>query len=136
MKPQQNSTENKPIILFDGLCNFCNASVKFIIKYDKKKVFNFLALQTQEARMLLRDRKENFVNLKTIYLIDNNRVYKRSRAIFKIFQQLPYPWKILSIFSILPSNITDFFYKIIAANRYYWFGKLESPAKISSTEKK
>ena len=112
-----------PVILYDGVCNFCNAIVNFIIRRDKKKKFLFAPIQSREARMLLRSLNEPFASLKTVYLIDDKKVYKRSSAIFKTFQKLPYPWKLFSFLSFLPISFTDFFYRLIARNRYYWFGK-------------
>ncbi|MDQ3190010.1 MAG: DCC1-like thiol-disulfide oxidoreductase family protein [Bacteroidota bacterium] len=115
-----------PVILYDGVCNFCNAIVNFIIKYDKEKIFLFSPIQSREARMLLRELGEPFANLKTVYLINENKqVFKRSGAVFAIFKKLPYPWKILSFFNILPKSFSDFVYKIIAKYRYRMFGKTD-----------
>ena len=115
--------EENPVILYDGLCNFCNAVVNFIVKRDKKKVFRFAPLQSKDARALLREHNEAFVNLKTVYLIENGNVYKRSAAVLRMFRQLSYPWRLFSFLRILPVAFTDFFYKIIAKYRYAWFGK-------------
>lgn len=122
-----NST--KPVILFDGVCNFCNATVNFIIRHDPDKTFLFSPIQAREARALLREKNIAFINLKTVYLVDNNEVYQRSEAVFKMFQKLPYPWKLLSLLRIFPLFITDFFYKTIAKYRYSWFGKSDEVVK-------
>jgi predicted DCC family thiol-disulfide oxidoreductase YuxK len=112
-----------PVILYDGLCNFCNAIVNFIIRRDKQKKVLFAPIQSREARMLLRSRNEPFASLNTVYLVHDKKVYKRSTAIFNTVKLLPYPWKAFSWLGFLPVVITDFFYKLIAKNRYRMFGK-------------
>lgn len=127
--------EESPVILYDGLCNFCNAVVNFFVRHDKKKIFRFAPLQTREARALLREHHEAFVSLKTVYLVDNGNVYKRSRAVFRMFRQLPYPWRMVSFLRILPVWITDYFYKVVAKNRYKWFGKRNDATPVDEEVK-
>jgi predicted DCC family thiol-disulfide oxidoreductase YuxK len=119
-----------PVILYDGLCNFCNAVVNFIAKHDAKKEFQFAPLQEKEARTLLREHKEAFVSLKTVYLVENGEVYKRSAAVLHMLKRLPYPWRVLSWLRILPAAFTDIFYKIIARNRYKWFGMRQEATPV------
>lgn len=120
---QTNFGDDNPVILYDGVCNFCNAIVNFIAKHDKRKLFRFAPLQTKEARSLLREHREAFVSLKTVYLIEGGEVYKRSAAVFRMMKQLPYPWRIFSWLRVLPVRLTDYFYKLIARYRYVLFGK-------------
>lgn len=112
-----------PVILYDGVCNFCNAIVNFTIRKDKGRKILFAPVQSKEARILLRSLKEHFVCLNTVYLIKDKKVYKRSTAVFKTLALLPYPWKALSWLSILPVWLTDFVYNVISKNRYRLFGK-------------
>lgn len=132
---KERMKEESPVILYDGLCNFCNAVVNFIVRHDKKKIFRFAPLQTKEARALLREHNEAFVSLKTVYLVEDGKVYKRSRAVFRMFRQLPYPWKMVSFFRILPVWLTDYFYKLIAKNRYRWFGKRNEATPVDEEVK-
>lgn len=123
----------KPVILYDGLCNFCNEIVNFILKHDEKNIFLISPLQTREARRLLRKANTVFISMKTVYLVENGVAYKHSEAIFRMFHQLPYPWKLISYLRVLPVFFTDFFYRLIARNRYKWFGRREAlhiPAEI------
>lgn len=119
----KSMTGEGPVILYDGLCNFCNTVVNFIIRHDKKKAFRCAPLQSKDARALLREHNEAFVSLKTVYLVEDGNVYKRSRAIFRMFRRLPYPYRMFSFLRILPVALTDYFYKIVAKYRYSWFGK-------------
>jgi predicted DCC family thiol-disulfide oxidoreductase YuxK len=115
--------EHKATILFDGVCNFCNSSVNFIIKRDKKDYFLFSSLQSEYSQNLLN--KNNFPqkDFDSIILIEENKLYQKSTAALKIAKHLNGLWKLFYMFIIIPPFIRDFFYDIIAKNRYKWFGK-------------
>ena len=117
--------EDKPIILFDGVCNFCNAGVNFIILQDKKNIFRFAALQSNAGQELADKYQLPKENFNSFILIDKDKAYNRSTAGFKVYGKLPWYWKWTQIFWIVPRFITDAVYDLIARNRYKWFGKKE-----------
>lgn len=113
------------IILFDGICNFCNGSVRFIIDRDPLGTFQFASLQSEVGQELL----ESYSIPKTtdsIVLIEEHNAYIESTAALKVCSRLQWPWKMLSLFRIVPKPIRDSLYKWIAKNRYKWFGKQET----------
>ncbi len=111
------------IILFDGDCNLCNNTVTFVIEKDVNNTFKFASLQSEFAKKKLKS--TGVVNLSTIVLLDNNQIYTKSTAVFKVLKELKgYQWT--RIFLWLPKSVRDFFYKLIAANRYRFLGKQES----------
>ena len=114
---------NKIILLFDGVCNLCQSSVNFIIKRNRLENIYFASLQSEFGQKQIEHfgLKNNYLD--SIILIENNHVYSHSKAALRITRYLDNPWPIFTIFSYLPSFISDFFYKIIARNRYRWFGK-------------
>src|SRR6476646_2208856 len=75
-----NDETTHPVILFDGVCNFCNASINFIIKQDKKKIFRFAALQSEAGQKLLERYNLSKKNFKSFVLIDQGKVYQKSSA--------------------------------------------------------
>lgn len=114
------------IILFDGVCNFCDSSVNFIIDRDKKNIFKFAALQSEKGQEIL-----DYFNLpksdfNSFILIENNKVYKKSSAVLKIANKLGGLWKIFYPLIIIPKFLRDFFYGLIAKNRYSLFGKKDA----------
>jgi predicted DCC family thiol-disulfide oxidoreductase YuxK len=113
------------IVLFDGVCNFCASSVQFIIRHDKTKSLQFASLQSAIAQQLLSDYKMS-KSLDGVVFVEDNKAYFKSAAAFRIARYFGGFWKILNVFSILPLFITDFFYDVIANNRYKWFGKKET----------
>ena len=114
-----------PVILFDGVCNLCNGAVNFIIRRDVHKIFRFAALQS-DAGTKLREQYGIEGELESILLIMGGRVYKMSDAALKIAAQLSLPYSLLYGFIIVPPFIRNAVYKLIARNRYKWFGKQES----------
>ncbi len=116
---------DKPIILFDGVCNFCNAIVNFIIKQDKKNVFLFCALQSDSGKKLLEEYKIDWKANDSFVVIENKKAYQKSNAALKLYNKLPWYWKWIQIFWIFPKFIRDAVYNFIAKNRYKWFGKKE-----------
>ena len=117
---------NQSLVLFDGVCHFCNNSVNFIIDRDPKKKFVFAPLQSELAKNVLNRLGEDSSVIDTIILIQNNKLYKRSRAALEIAKQLNGLWPLCYVFIIIPGFIRDLVYKLIAKNRYKWFGQLEA----------
>ncbi|WP_134704297.1 thiol-disulfide oxidoreductase DCC family protein [Ammoniphilus sp. YIM 78166] len=113
-----------PLILFDGICNFCNSSVNFIIRHDTKKKFKFAPLQSEIGQQYLAafslDSK-----LDSLILIDEGRCYIESDAVLRISKHLDGLYKALYIFIYIPKSWRNFLYRSFARRRYQLFGKQE-----------
>ncbi len=118
--------KEKGIVLFDGVCNFCNSSVNFIIRKDGNDHFRFLPLQSEKGNAIIERHNLDPENIQTVILLEGGRIYTRSTAALRIVRNLKGGWKLLYGFVIVPAFIRDFFYDIIAKNRYRWWGKRES----------
>ena len=116
---------DQPIVLFDGVCNFCDASVNFIISRDRAGVFRFARLQSVAGRELI-EKYSIPADVDSVILIDNDRAFIHSDAALRIAQRLGGVWKLLSLFRIVPRPIRDWGYKLFAKNRYRLFGKKDS----------
>ena len=112
------------IVLFDGVCNYCNAMVNFAIRNDKKSILKFAPLQSETGR-LLRTKYQIPEQTDSIIFIENGVAYTYSDAAIRIARYLSWPAKALYGVIILPKFIRQPFYKWIAKNRYKWFGKKE-----------
>ena len=102
-------------ILYDEKCKFCTSFTKWALK--KNKNFILFPIRSKEAKNLLKTKGITFINLQTIYYIDNF-VFLKSKAIFKILAKTNSLYKILCVFSFLPIKFTDFFYTIFAKYRH------------------
>jgi predicted DCC family thiol-disulfide oxidoreductase YuxK len=113
----------KPLILFDGICNFCNGAVNFIIKQDRNNKILFAALQSHAGQQILKQHHLSTSDFKSLLLIYNNKVYQKSSATLKLLSMLPWYWKWTQIFWIIPTFLRNSIYDVIARNRYKWFGR-------------
>ena len=117
---------SSPIILFDGVCNLCNGAVQFAIERDPTAIFRFASLQSDFGQSILAQNVVDTEGGDTIVLLENGKVYDRSTAALRVARQLSGWIKYLYVFIFVPKFIRDFVYKIVAKNRYRWFGKQES----------
>ena len=119
--------QDKKIILFDGVCNLCDASVQYIIKHDKKDVFRFVSLQSELGEKIINYIGVDRSKTDSIVVYDPRiAYYTKAEATLIIAKELGGWISLLSIFSILPTFIQNFGYDIVAKNRYKWYGKKES----------
>jgi predicted DCC family thiol-disulfide oxidoreductase YuxK len=116
---------NRPVILFDGVCNLCNRAVQFVIRHDRKKIFLFAALQSNEGQKLSQQYQLPMTNWNSFVLIEDGKVYTCSTAALKVARNLNGLLKLAYVFMIIPKFIRDGIYKWISNNRYKWFGKRE-----------
>ena len=117
-----------PIILYDGVCGLCNRFNQFALRRDKSGIFRFAALQSEFAQGLLKPHGANPEDLDTFYVAlgkdtPQERLLVRSRAALYVLRTISGPWKLLTVFGLLPTFILDFFYGAIARNRYSLFGR-------------
>lgn len=113
------------IILFDGVCNFCNGAVNFIIARDHEKKFKFAPLQSQfgeemRAKFTIGD------DVDSIILIENDRAYLHSTAGLRVAKGLGGIWSLAYVFIIVPAFIRDICYRLFAKYRYRLFGRQEA----------
>lgn len=116
----------QPLILFDGICRFCHASVQFVIKRDNSNRFWFCPLQSSRGQQLAKQFGIENIDLTSMILIENNSVYRKSSAALRIARQLKMPWPLLYVFILVPKFLRNAVYDFIGNHRYQWFGKFET----------
>jgi predicted DCC family thiol-disulfide oxidoreductase YuxK len=125
MMSQQPKAVENAIILFDGVCNFCNQWVNLVIQYDRKGRFQFASLQSEVAKSILTKHAVDTIDQDSVVLIEGDQVYTRSAAILRILRHMDGWWKWLYLFVIIPRPLRDLGYRWFAKNRYRFFGKRE-----------
>jgi len=125
-KVPERGAETRLVVLFDGVCNLCNASVLFVIDRDPGGRFAFAPLQSGVAARLLAHRGYGETSLGSVLLLEGGRVYERSTAALRVARRLGGWWPLLYAFIAVPRPIRDAVYDWIARNRYRWFGKEEA----------
>lgn len=113
------------IILFDGVCNLCNATVAFIIKRDQKALFRFAAMQSEAGQTLLRQYHLEEAHA-TLYYLRDSVCFRRSTAALQILKDLGGVGRCFYPLIFIPACIRDAVYDFISRNRYRLFGKRKS----------
>lgn len=113
------------LVLFDGVCNLCNGAVRFILKRDRAGYFSFASLQSAAAGRALAEHGLAPA-LNSIVLIEGGRLYQSSDAVLRIARRLGAPWSWAYAAVVVPRPLRDWLYRIIARNRYRWFGRREA----------
>lgn len=123
-------------VLFDGVCNFCDSSVNFIIEHDPTGYFKFAPLQSDEGKRLANEygfesataaesaqAASDLIPIDSVILIEEGNAYTHSTAALRITSRMGLPWSLLYAFIIVPTPVRDFFYKLFARYRYRFFGR-------------
>ena len=109
------------VVFFDGVCNLCQHSVRYLLKHDKKKVLKFASLQGQYAKKTLNT--EHLKNLESLLFYNKKTIYKKSDAVLELCKFLGGWHKLFLVGYSLPPFLRNGLYSFIAQNRYRWFGK-------------
>ena len=138
--PPQTEAPTQPVVLFDGVCNLCNASVDFILRWERSPHYRFGSLQSDQAQRLLdsvaqtghegtgNDRATfgTASDPKSIVLVDEDGVHTQSTAALRISRNLRTPWNWFYALRLIPRPLRDAVYRIVARYRYVWFGRRET----------
>ncbi|MCA9079864.1 MAG: DUF393 domain-containing protein [Planctomycetaceae bacterium] len=123
--PTATELTSQPLMLFDGVCGLCNWFVDFIMRRDRRGRFRFAPLQGETARSVLPP--EETQDLKTVVVIVDGRAYRYSAAIVRVLWQLGGIWAIAgSLLWLIPQPLRDWGYRVVARNRYRWFGQKDT----------
>src|SRR5262245_25930474 len=93
---------DRPVVVFDGVCNLCNATVDFILRRDRRGLFRFASNQSAAGGALLSRAGIDPADVRSVYLVEGGRVSKRSTAALRIARGLGFPWSLAAAFLIVP----------------------------------
>jgi predicted DCC family thiol-disulfide oxidoreductase YuxK len=118
------------LVLYDGVCGFCNGVVRWLLERDREARLTFASLQSETAGVLRERHPEIPGSIDTFVFVerrdDAERVWLRSAALFHLASLLPAPWRWFAALRVLPGALTDVAYDAFARRRYRWFGELEA----------
>jgi predicted DCC family thiol-disulfide oxidoreductase YuxK len=114
------------LVLFDGVCNLCTASVQFIIRHDRAGIFYFAPLQSDIGREICQSRGLDPAAVETFMLISGGRMLVRSDAAIEVVSRFGGAWKFVAVLRLIPRVARDWVYSTVARNRYRWFGRTEA----------
>ena len=114
-----------PIFLFDGVCNFCNDGVNYLIQHDHAGKFRFASLQSEAGKAVLTQHGLHDLPLSTSVLIDGDQVFLNSDCVLETARRLGGAHALAAAFLVIPRPLRDWAYRVFASNRYRMFGKRE-----------
>ncbi|PAP78637.1 hypothetical protein BSZ37_03215 [Rubrivirga marina] len=120
------SMSDRPILLFDGVCNLCDRSVQFVLDHDTEGVFQFASLQSEVGTAMMRRCVFRAEAIDSVVLVEDGQCHIRSEAAWRIATRLNAPWRWLSATRFVPRPVRDVVYDWVARNRYRWFGMREA----------
>ncbi len=118
--------QDQPIVLFDGVCNFCSSSVKFVIDRNAREDIVFCQIQSQPGQKLLAEYGLSELGLTSMILLYRGQAFIKSSAALRIARLMDMPWPLLSVFLVIPPFIRHRVYDWIGRHRYRWFGKRDA----------
>ena len=114
------------VVVFDAQCLLCNRWVQFLLRHDRHAVFRFAAIQGAAGQALLRQAGLQVEGLQTLLLVDGERSWQHTGAIFRILHPLGWPWCAAWLGWLVPALFRDALYRLIARNRYRIFGRTDA----------
>ncbi len=148
-----HAVQRHPILFFDGLCGLCNRFVDFMLKADNRNRFLYAPLQGETARRLLwmdgeaGDHQANDPppggpqggsqggpetgglqadGPRSFIFLEKDAFYEQSNAVLLAMRRLGGGWRLIAVLYVFPRPLRDFVYRIIARNRYRWFGRRDA----------
>lgn len=123
---EQHDLKGQPIVLFDGVCNFCSASVQFVIKRNARADILFCQIQSATGQRLIGEYNLSGLGLNSMVLIHRGKAYTKSSAALRIAALMDMPWPLMFVFVIVPPFIRHQVYDWIGRRRYRWYGKRDT----------
>lgn len=114
------------VVIFDGVCNLCAHSVRFILDHETEQTLRFTPLQSRAGARLIRELGFDPEDAKTFVLIADGKAYVKSDAAIRVSRHFRGAWKLLGAIKIIPEPIRDRAYDVVARNRYRWFGRSDA----------
>lgn len=125
----------QPILLFDGECGFCNRSIQFYLKRERKKALKFASLQSETGKSLLNYFEIDPAKMDSLVLIRNNQAFVKTCAVLRITTYMKGIWPVMAVFIVFPPFMRNWVYDWIAKRRMKWFGRVEHCALLKQEDK-
>jgi len=128
-----------PVLLYDGLCGFCDGTVQFILEHDRRGALRFATLQGDFARGVI-ERHPELAGVDSLVLVERGtsgeeRIYVRSEGALQVATYLGGAWTLARGLRIVPRFLRDLVYDGFARVRYRVFGRYDA-CPIPSAEQR
>ncbi len=111
------------LLVFDGYCHLCSGWARFLSRHPATPPFRLVAVQTEEGRSLLCAQGIDPLDPSTFLVVDRGRIHRESDAVIHVVSALGGPWRAMDLARVIPRALRDAMYRLLARNRYRWFGR-------------
>ena len=118
--------DDQPILIFDGHCVLCSATVRFIFTHDRRRRVRFVVAQSPLGAALYRHFGLKSGDYETNIVLENGRALTKSESSIRIFELVGLPWSLMTVLRVLPAAVRDRLYEFVARNRLKWFGATDA----------
>jgi predicted DCC family thiol-disulfide oxidoreductase YuxK len=125
--------DSRPVFVFDGACVLCSGGASRIMKMDREGRIAFTPAAGELGAALYRH--YGLAIDDTYLFLRDGRAWGLSEGYFHVADVLGGAWKVVKIFHLVPRPIRDATYRLIARNRYRWFGKVEACALLTPEQR-
>ncbi len=115
-----------PVVVFDGMCMLCSANARFILRHDRRGHFRLATMQGAAGAALMARYGVDPLDPETFIVVEGDRALRDSDAVFAIWHGLGWPWRAGAMLRVVPRPLRDGIYRLVARNRYRWFGRRET----------
>jgi len=126
MSDNEHESEHGPLIVFDGVCVLCAAWFRFVVRHEPNRDLKFATIQSQAGRQLLLDNGLDPDDPESFLLLVDGQSHSASDAVIRVVSGFGGGWRFVKVLYIVPRPIRDWIYRLVARNRYSWFGKRDS----------
>lgn len=129
-----SATDSRPILLFDGICNLCHASVRFVVRHERAPTLWFCALQSRAGAALLARFGLEPACMDSLMLLEAGQFFTHAGAALRVAGHLRAPWRWLRVLRVFPRPLQRWLYEQVARRRYRWFGRREEVCLLPAPE--
>ena len=123
---KQPETPAVRVIVYDGYCHLCSGWARFHHRHPATPPFELIAMQSPRGRELLIAHGVDADDPTTFLVLDSGRTFTQSDAAIQVMIASGGLWRLASLARWVPRRWRDGLYRLVAINRYRWFGKRTS----------
>ena len=125
--------DSRPLFVFDGICVLCSGGASWVMRHDRAARIAFTPAQGAIGQALYRH--YGLAIDDTYLFVADGRAYGLTEGYFQVARVLGGVWRLAAIARLLPRPLRDAAYRLVARNRYRWFGTAGHCALLTSEQR-
>src|SRR5579872_2006210 len=114
---------NTRVVVFDGICHVCSGWVRFMERHRIEPPFELIPMQSDAGKALLVAHGIDADDPATFLVLDRGEEFTESDGAIHVIAALGGAWSLFKAARVVPKPWRDSLYRLLARNRYKWFGQ-------------